>query len=115
MGWRPLYRRFPERVLDGIPGFIAWLALLLSIASAVAFPLTLMLTAAAVALYSALRFLFAGVANGLGNRKVKTWEAIDWYQKYLKLRTKSASPGMMSITSSSFPITTKHWKFSAEP
>jgi len=75
----------PERVLDGIPGFIAWLALLLSIASAVAFPLTLMLTAAFVALYSALRFLFAGIANGMGNRKVNTWEAIDWYQKYLEI------------------------------
>ena len=72
----------PERALDGIPGFIAWLALLLSIASAVAFPLTLMLTAALVALYSALRFLFAGIANGLGNRKLKSWEAIDWRQKY---------------------------------
>ena len=73
----------PERVLDGIPGFIAWLVLLLSIASAVAFPLTLMLAAAFVALYSALRFLFAGLANGIGNRKIKYWESIDWYQKYL--------------------------------
>ena len=75
----------PERVLDGIPGFIAWLVLLLSIASAVAFPLTLMLTAAFVAAYSALRFLFAGIANGMGNRKVKTWEALDWYQKYVEV------------------------------
>lgn len=75
----------PERVLDGIPGFIAWLVLLLSIASAVAFPLTLMLTAAFVALYSALRFLSAGIANTMGNRKINTWEAIDWYQKYLEI------------------------------
>ena len=73
----------PERILDGIPGFIAWLVLLLSIASAVAFPLTLMLTAAFVALYSALRFLFAGMANGIGLRKIKHWEMIDWHQKYL--------------------------------
>ncbi len=75
----------PERVLDGIPGFIAWLVLLLSIASAVAFPLTLMLTAAFVALYSALRFLSAGIANTMGNRKINTWEAIDWYQKYQEI------------------------------
>lgn len=75
----------PERVLDGIPGFIAWLALLLCIASAVAFPLTLMLTAAFVALYTALRFLFAGIANSMGNRRVQTWEAIDWHQKYLEI------------------------------
>ncbi len=73
----------PERILDGIPGFIAWLVLLLSIASAVAFPQTLMLAAAFVALYSALRFLFAGMANGMGIRKIRHWESIDWYQKYL--------------------------------
>ena len=74
----------PERVLDGIPGFIAWLALLLSIASAVAFPRTLMLAAALVALYSALRFLLAGIANEIGNRKIREWEAINWHQKYIE-------------------------------
>lgn len=73
----------PERVLDGIPGFLAWLALLLSIASAVAFPRTLMLAAALVALYSAIRFLLAGIANGRGIRKIQEWEQIDWHQKYL--------------------------------
>ncbi len=76
----------PERVLDGIPGFIAWLALLLSVASAVAFPLTLMLTAALVALYSAFRFFLAGIANGMGMRRIKEWEAIDWRRKYLQDR-----------------------------
>lgn len=73
----------PERILDGIPGFIAWLALLFSTASAVAFPRTLMLIAALVALYSAIRFLLAGIANGMGIRKITEWEAIDWHQKYL--------------------------------
>ena len=80
----------PERVLDGIPGFIAWLALLLSIASAVAFPLTLMLTAALVALYSALRFLFAGIANGMGIRKISAWERIDWHQKYREIEDEAS-------------------------
>ena len=79
----------PERVLDGIPGFIAWLALLLSVASAVAFPLTLMLAAALVALYSAIRFLLAGLANEIGQRKIRQWEAIDWHQRYLEQRGKS--------------------------
>jgi len=79
----------PERVLDGIPGFLAWLALLLSIASAVAFPLTLMLTAALVALYSAIRFLLAGIANGRGIRKIQMWEQIDWHQKYLDNRNQT--------------------------
>ena len=77
----------PERVLDGIPGFIAWLALLVSIASAVAFPLTLTLMAAIVASYSALRFCLAGIANAMGLRRIKAWEAIDWHQKYLQDRT----------------------------
>ncbi len=77
----------PERVLDGIPGFIAWLALLLSIASAVAFPLTLMLAAALVASYTAFRFFLAGIANAIGIRRIKEWESIDWYRKYLQDKT----------------------------
>ncbi|MYA92177.1 MAG: glycosyltransferase [Chloroflexi bacterium] len=76
----------PERVLDGIPGFIAWLALLVSISSAVAFPLTLMLTAALVACYTALRFLLAGIANVMGMRRIREWEAVDWHQRYLDER-----------------------------
>ena len=77
----------PERVLDGIPGFIAWLALLLSIASAVAFPLTLMLTAALVASYTAFRFCLAGIANAMGIRRINEWASIDWYRKYLQDKT----------------------------
>ncbi len=73
----------PERVLDGIPGFLAWFALLASIASAIAFPLTLMLTAALIASYSAIRFCLAGIANSMGMRRIEHWETIDWYQKYL--------------------------------
>ncbi len=71
-----------ERILDGIPGFIAWLVLLLSIASAVAFPLTLTTMAALVASYSAIRFCLAGIANAMGLRRIKEWEAIDWREKY---------------------------------
>lgn len=82
----------PERVLDGIPGFIAWVTLLFSIASAVAFPRTLMLFAAMVALYSAIRFLLAGIANGMGIRKIARWEKIDWYQKYLEDADDSSLP-----------------------
>jgi len=72
----------PERVLDGIPGFLAWLALLVSIASAVAFPLTLMVTAALVACYTALRFLLASIANGMGIRRIAEWEKANWRQRY---------------------------------
>ena len=80
----------PERVLDGIPGFLAWIALLVSIASAVAFPLTLMTMAALVACYSAFRFFLAGIANGIGIRRIKDYETIDWYQKYLDDKTPTA-------------------------
>ncbi|NWF71248.1 MAG: glycosyltransferase family 2 protein [Chloroflexi bacterium] len=72
----------PERVLDGIPGCAAWLALLLSIAAAVAFPRALLFVAALLGLYSAVRFLFAGIANVRGLRLIHQWEQIDWRTRY---------------------------------
>lgn len=72
----------PERVLDGIPGCMAWIALLFCIASAVAFPRGLLFIAALLGLYSAVRFLLAGVANVMGLRLIKQWEQTDWYAKY---------------------------------
>jgi cellulose synthase/poly-beta-1,6-N-acetylglucosamine synthase-like glycosyltransferase len=76
-----------ERVLDGIPGCAAWLALLLSIASAVAFPRTVLFVAALLFLYSAIRFLLAGIANMQGLRFIKQWENTDWHQLYLERKT----------------------------
>ncbi len=72
----------PERSLDGIPGCMAWVALLFSIASAIAFPRALLLVAALLGFYSAVRFLFAGIANVMGLRKIKAWEATDWRERY---------------------------------
>ncbi len=72
----------PERVLDGIPGFLAWLALLVSIASAIAFPSSLLLVAALLAFYTALRFLFAGMTNVNGLRYIREWEKVDWHTQY---------------------------------
>ena len=72
----------PERMLDGIPGFLTWMSLLVSIAAAVAFPRTLLLIAALLGLYSSLRFLIAGVANIRGLRKIARWSRIDWQQRY---------------------------------
>jgi hypothetical protein len=82
----------PERILDGIPGCAAWLALLLSIASAIAFPRTLLFIAALLGLYSALRFLFAGIANVRGLREIQQWEQIDWYRRYCDERTPDSLP-----------------------
>ena len=80
----------PERVLDAIPGFLVWVALFFCIASAVAFPRTLLLIAALVGIYSALRFLLAGIANFIGLRQISQWEKIDWYDYYLKNQTEQA-------------------------
>jgi len=72
----------PERVLDGIPGFVAWIALLLSVACAVVFPRQLIFVAALVGFYSAVRFAFAGIANVIGQRKINRWQQTDWYTLY---------------------------------
>lgn len=72
----------PERVLDGIPGCTAWVALLFCVTSAVAFPRVVLTIAALLGLYSALRFLLAGIANLMGQRRIAEWERIDWREKY---------------------------------
>jgi cellulose synthase/poly-beta-1,6-N-acetylglucosamine synthase-like glycosyltransferase len=74
----------PERVLDGILGFITWSALLLCVIGAVAFPRTLLLVAVVVALYSAFRFMLTGIAAVIGLGKIKRWQKIDWYDQYIK-------------------------------
>jgi len=72
----------PERALDGIPGCLAWIALLISITSALAFPRTLLLVAALLGFYAAVRFLVAGIANARGLRLIREWQTIDWYAQY---------------------------------
>lgn len=76
----------PERVLDGIPGFLAWFAFLFSIASAVAFPRTLLLIAALLGTYTAIRFFLAAIANLIGLEKIQEAESKDWKAYYLTLR-----------------------------
>ena len=71
-----------ERALDGIPGCLAWVALLLSLTAAIIFPYTILILAALLGLYSALRFLFAGIANVIGLRRIKEWEATNWRTRY---------------------------------
>lgn len=76
----------PERILDGIPGFLSWLALLLSIASAVAFPEAVLLLAGVIGLYSAIRFLIAGFANVYGLRQIRHAEQTNWRDHYNQQR-----------------------------
>lgn len=72
----------PERALDGIPGCLAWLALLFSIASALAFPRVILTIAALLGAYSVLRFFLAGLANMRGMRLIREWERINWKARY---------------------------------
>ena len=43
-----------------------------------------------LATYSAIRFFLAGIANGIGIRRIKEWEAVDWHQKYVHDKTAAA-------------------------
>lgn len=72
----------PERALDGIPGCLAWLALLFCVTSALAFPQTVLLIAAALGFYASIRFLLAGIANVIGLRHIRGWEQVDWSRRY---------------------------------
>ncbi len=71
-----------ERTLDGIPGCLAWVALLLSLAAAVAYPYSILIAAVLLGIYSAIRFLFAGIANVMGLRHIAEWEVTDWRAVY---------------------------------
>ncbi len=71
-----------ERALDGIPGCLAWVALLLSLVAAVVFPYTILVLAVILSMYSAVRFLLAGIANAMGLRSIRQWEATSWRNKY---------------------------------
>ncbi|HYO89655.1 MAG TPA: glycosyltransferase, partial [Candidatus Limnocylindrales bacterium] len=82
----------PERVLDGLPGFAAWLALLLCILFAVVAPRLLLTIAVSVAFYAAIRFLIAGIANVIGLRKIGEWQLINWGDYYQAQRTPESLP-----------------------
>ncbi|MEP7288042.1 MAG: hypothetical protein ABI947_19995 [Chloroflexota bacterium] len=77
----------PERVFDGLPGFLAWLSLLLVIAGAVSNPLLLFSVAALIGAYLAVRIVLATYANLNGLKLISQWECIDWHAEYEKRRT----------------------------
>ena len=85
--------RVPQRALDGIPGFLAWLALLVSLALAFEAPYVILALASLIGLYSALRFLLAGIANFNGLRRIRAWERQDWVA-YWRRR---AGPGALPL------------------
>jgi hypothetical protein len=77
----------PPRVLDGIPGFLAWLALVLVVVGAVREPEWVLTVAALLGLYTAVRFVLAGVANLIAMRHIARWEKIDWRAEHARQRT----------------------------
>jgi hypothetical protein len=81
----------PEQVLDGIPGFFAWLALVLTVVGAVVRPHMVIALAAALSAYSAFRFAVGAIANFVGLRRIRRWEAINWSAEYERL----AGPGSL--------------------
>ncbi len=82
----------PEQVLDGIPGFLAWLALFLTLAGAVIRPRTVIALAAVLGLYSATRFVYAALINLVGMRRIRRWEKIDWRAEYQRLAGPDSLP-----------------------
>ncbi len=81
----------PEQVLDGIPGFMAWLSLLLIVAGAVLYPRLVITVAALLGAYSAIRFVIGAAANFSGLRRIRQWEQIDWQAEY----ERHAGPGSL--------------------
>jgi len=77
----------PERVFDGVPGFLAWLSFLLVVAGAVNAPLIVFTLAAVIAAYLAGRFIMAGIANLRGLRLIRQWEQTNWREEYYRRRT----------------------------
>ncbi len=76
----------PERVFDGVPGFLAWLSLLLVSAGAVTMPWVVITAAAIIGSYLAIRMVLASVANLRGLRLIREWENTDWRAEYEKRR-----------------------------
>lgn len=90
IGTRPA--AISERVLDTIPGGLAWLGLVLVAVGAYYIPMGVILLAGLLGLYSAVRFTFAGIAALWGLKLVKRWEAKDPRAEYARLATGDSLP-----------------------
>ncbi len=77
----------PPRVLDGIPGFLAWLSLILIVVGAIREPRWVLAVVTALGLYMAARFVLGGVGNVIAMRQIARWEGIDWRAEYARRRS----------------------------
>ncbi|HLA45544.1 MAG TPA: glycosyltransferase family A protein, partial [Aggregatilineales bacterium] len=81
-----------EALLNAIPGGLAWLSLVIVLILAWQAPLAMVFGAALLSTYTAIRFVFAGIAVFLGLRRVREWEAIDWQAEYQRRATPASLP-----------------------
>ena len=81
-----------ERMLDAIPGGLAWLSLGLVVIGAIYAPMVMMGAAAVLAMYSSLRFLLAGVADVWGLRLIQHSEKRDWQRHYRRKADETSLP-----------------------
>jgi Glycosyl transferase family group 2 len=77
----------PERVFDGIPGFLAWLSLFLIVTAAVYAPWVAYNTAVLIAVYMAGRMVLGGLGTLIGLRLIRKWERTNWRKAYERKRS----------------------------
>ncbi len=83
---------FSESLLNAIPGGLAWVSLLVVIFAAWNLPLAMIFGASLLSIYTAIRFVFAGIAVMLGLRRIREWEVMDWRAEYERRRTPDSLP-----------------------
>lgn len=76
-----------ERILDGIPGFLVWVSLILVSVGAVYAPIPVVTVGALIGAYMAVRMLMAATANLMGLRRIRQWERTDWRAEYERRKT----------------------------
>jgi cellulose synthase/poly-beta-1,6-N-acetylglucosamine synthase-like glycosyltransferase len=74
----------PERVFDGIPGFLAWLSLILITVGAIYAPRWAFGVAMVIAVYMAVRMILGGIGTTIGLKRIREWEATDWREAYAR-------------------------------
>lgn len=81
-----------EKLLDAIPGGLAWASLVLVLWAAWKFPMAMLFGAALLSFYTTMRFCFAAIAVLLGLRQVRRWEQRDWEADYQQLAQAALAP-----------------------
>lgn len=67
-----------RRMLNGIPGFISWLILLLLLVSSLLAPWMIFNLGVTVTIYTAFSMVIAAAAALIGYHRIRKWEQTDW-------------------------------------